>query len=59
MTNSHDHAEDLVRLASDHVVEAERLLAKVDLEDMGASIDPLRVRIRRCVAELSVLSGLG
>jgi len=57
MTN--DEMTRLVTGATIHVIEAERLLAQVDTKDAGAWTEPLRAQVRRCAAEISVLSGLG
>lgn len=57
MTN--DEMTRLVTGVTIHVIEAERLLAQVDTKDAGAWTEPLRAQVRRCAAEISVLSGLG
>ncbi len=51
--------DETIRLlsgATAHVIEAERLLARVEMEDAVDWIEPLRCRIQRCAAEISVLS---
>ncbi|HYA68801.1 MAG TPA: hypothetical protein VED63_08715 [Acidimicrobiales bacterium] len=57
MAVTNDELTRLVGEATTHVLEAERLLALVD-GDAAAPIGPLGMRVRRCAAEISVLSGI-
>jgi hypothetical protein len=58
MTNVHHEVVRLVADAATHLDDAERLLGGVDLAGTGASMGPVRERIRGLRAEVSMLGAL-
>ena len=52
----HDEAVLLLVRATDHVAQAERLLAGVEVRQAGTLCDTVQRRIRRCATEISVLA---
>jgi hypothetical protein len=58
MTNVHHEVMPLVADAAEHLDEAERILAKVEVEDPDPSIEPLRERLRVLAAEVAGLRAL-
>ncbi len=58
MTNVHHEVVRLVSNAAARLDQAERILGDVDLDEVGASLEPLRGRIRAITAEVSALGSL-